>query len=98
MKSRVEATLVIRARRSLICRSLLALSLAACGGSESRDPDLNAAVVDLYTSLGRTATSAYFTSGDNTHTNVIGATQSAGALLDGVRTLAGSDLRSFIAN
>jgi lysophospholipase L1-like esterase len=60
--------------------------------------DLNASIVSLYTSMGRTAVSAYFTSGDNTHTNLLGATRSAEAVLDGVRTLAGSDLQSFLSN
>jgi len=58
--------------------------------------DLNTAVVDAYTALGRTATNAFFTSGDNTHTNVLGASRVAGAVLAGVRTLAGSDLRQFL--
>jgi rhamnogalacturonan acetylesterase len=58
--------------------------------------DLNSAVVDIYTALGRTATSAFFTSGDNTHTNVLGASRVAGAVLAGVSTLTGSDLAQFL--
>jgi len=59
--------------------------------------DLNTAIVDIYTAMGRTAVSAYFTSGDNTHTNLIGASTSAGAVLAGVNALAGSDLAGFLA-
>jgi rhamnogalacturonan acetylesterase len=58
--------------------------------------DLNTAVVDIYTALGRTAASAFFTSGDNTHTNLMGASRVAGAVLDAVGTLRGSDLAQFL--
>jgi len=58
--------------------------------------DLNGAIVSLYTGMGRTATSAYFTSGDNTHTNVLGATRSAEAVLGALGGLSGSDLGSFL--
>ncbi|HTV23442.1 MAG TPA: GDSL-type esterase/lipase family protein [Polyangiaceae bacterium] len=58
--------------------------------------DLNAAIVDLYTSMGKTAVSAYFTSGDNTHTNVLGATESAQAVLAGVQALSDPTLAGFL--
>jgi hypothetical protein len=57
---------------------------------------LNTAIVDLYTSMGRSAVSAFFTSGDNTHTNVLGASRTAAAVLAGVEGLAGSDLARFL--
>ena len=58
--------------------------------------DLNTAVVDVYTALGRTTASTFFTSGDNTHTNLLGASRVAGAVLAGVGTLAGSTLAQFL--
>jgi lysophospholipase L1-like esterase len=58
--------------------------------------DLNTSVVNAYTALGRTATSAFFTSGDNTHTNLLGASRIAQAVLVGVRELPGSDLANLL--
>ena len=60
--------------------------------------DLNTAVVNLYTALGRTATSTFFTSGDNTHTNLMGASRIADAVLGAVGTLGGSDLAQLLAH
>jgi rhamnogalacturonan acetylesterase len=58
--------------------------------------DLNAAMVSIYTTMGRSAVAYYFTSGDNTHTNLLGAERIAAAVVDGVGNLGGSDLKTFL--
>jgi rhamnogalacturonan acetylesterase len=58
--------------------------------------DLNTAMVTIYTALGQSAVAYYFTSGDNTHTNLMGAERIGAAVIEGVAALATSNLNSFL--
>lgn len=60
--------------------------------------DLTTMSYNLYVSMGQTAATTLFVSGDKTHTNEVGALKIAGLIRDGLRTLNLSPLVNYLSD